>query len=170
LTTELVVQQTRDALLLARLHFATVSVAYRSFFSPDSAPPNVPELTATWEARLEDPSSRALLAGRSGEPVGAVAVRRDPDYPGEGQLLGLHVLPGAWGVGVGSALHDAALDVLRSRSYEQAGLWVIAANSRARAMYEAQGWLLRAGSESDFVGVTEVRYVKGLDGLRRPIP
>jgi GNAT superfamily N-acetyltransferase len=74
------------------------------------------------------------------------------------------------GHGIGSALHDAALDVLRSRSYEKAGLWVIAANSRARTMYEARGWLLRTGFESDFVGVTEVRYVKELDGRRRPIP
>lgn len=89
-------------------------------------------------------------------------VRQDPDFADEGQIVGLHVLPGVWGRGFGSALHDAAIDLLATKGHQIAGLWVIAANQRARQMYEERGWILRTGVELTFMGVTEVRYYRNL--------
>jgi ribosomal protein S18 acetylase RimI-like enzyme len=81
---------------------------------------------------------------------------------GEGQIAGLHVLPSQWGQGIGSALHDSALAELSSAGYRTAGLCVIAANHRARRMYEKRGWVLRQGAEQNAYGVTEVRYRREL--------
>lgn len=149
-----------DAALIAAVHHATITVAYRGYF-PGSPPPAIAELQATWTARLADPTAVALLASRDGQPAGSVMARADPQF-GEGQLVGLHVLPLAWGQGIGSALHDAALASLSKAGYRTAGLWVIAANQRARRMYENRGWSLRPGTQQVAYGVTEVRYGREL--------
>jgi ribosomal protein S18 acetylase RimI-like enzyme len=166
---ETTIEGTFDALLLAKLHLRTVSVAYRTFFS-DSPPPTLRELTHLWEERLADPTMSALAVSRGGETVGAVAVRQDPDFDSEGQLLGLHVLPDYWGQGFGSALHDRALLALSAQAYRTAGLWVIADNIRARRMYEERSWALRPGVELNYLGVREVRYVKQLRASSGAVP
>ena len=146
--------------MIAALHRATVAVAYREYF-PDSPPPTIAELQAIWAERLSDPTAVVLAACRGDRPVGSVMARTDPDFPG-GQLVGLHVLPPEWGKGIGSGLHDAALAVLSEAGYSDAGLWVIAENSRARRMYERPGWARCPGVEQPAYGVTEVRYRREL--------
>lgn len=155
---ELTIEVTADPSLLADVHFHTTSIAYRSYFPPGSVHPTIQELALMWGERLLDQTACALAAWRSGEPVGAVVVRLDPDFDSEGQLLGLHVLPDRWGGGIGGALHDAALKTLKARHYAKGGLWVIADNARARRMYERRDWRLRQGIELDYLGVREVRY------------
>ena len=152
----LVVARCFDAAVLASLHVATVTVAYRSFF-PGSPPPAIDDIRAMWEARLSDPTAVAFAALFDGRPVGSVMVRADPSFP-EGQLVGLHVLPGEWGHGTGGLLHDYALGALLDAGFHTAGLWVLAANERARRMYERRGWVLRPGVETAPDGVLEVRY------------
>lgn len=149
-----------DAGVIAALHLATVAVAYREYF-PDTPPPTIAELQAIWAERLADPTAMALIAYRASRPAGSVMARADPDFPG-GQLVGLHVLPPEWGKGIGSGLHDAALAVLSQAGYREASLWVIAANYRARRMYERRGWALCPGTEQPAYGVTEVRYRRKL--------
>ena len=87
---QIAVARCSDALVIAELHAATVSVAYREFF-PDSPPPTAASLAEVWASRLTDPTAVALVATRDGRPVGSVLTRADPDFP-EGQLAGLHVL------------------------------------------------------------------------------
>lgn len=87
--------------------------------------------------------------------------RTDPQFS-EGQIIGLHVLPSQWGHRVGSTLHDAALAWLSEAGHHSAGLWVIAANQRARQMYERRGWVLRPEAEQHADGVLEVRYRREL--------
>lgn len=152
------VETTTDPELLADVHFKTISVAYKAYFPPQSIPPTPAELAERWTERLADPSTTAFVARERGRVVGAVAARADAYSVGEGQLSGLHVLPNEWGRGVGSALHDAAVSQLLSAGFERAGLWVIAANSRARTMYERRQWLLLPGVELHVLGITEVRY------------
>lgn len=149
-----------DAPVLAALHHAAITVAYRGYF-PHTPPPTIADLQAIWATRLADPTAVALLASRDGQPTGSVMARADPQF-GEGQIVGLHVLPSEWGQRIGSALHDSALAVLAKAGYRTAGLWVIAANQRARRMYENRGWMLRPGVEKDDYGVIEVRYHREL--------
>jgi GNAT superfamily N-acetyltransferase len=146
--------------VIAAVHHATVTVVYRGYF-PDSPPPTVAELQAVWITRLADPSAVALLASCDGQPAGSVMACAGPRFS-EGQIVGLHVLPSHWGQGIGGALHDAALDVLSRAGYRSAGLWVIAANQRARRMYERRAWVLCPGAEQDVDGAAEVRYRREL--------
>jgi ribosomal protein S18 acetylase RimI-like enzyme len=149
-----------DAAVIAALHEATVAVAYRQYF-PDSAPPTFTELENTWIRRLARPDAVALVASQNGRPVGSVLARADPRFTG-GQIAGLHVLPPEWGRRIGSALHDAALALLTEAGYRTVGLWVIAANHRARRMYERRGRKCCLGVEHDEYGATEVRYRRDL--------
>jgi ribosomal protein S18 acetylase RimI-like enzyme len=161
-TDELRICSSNNVGLLASVHADTVAFAYASFFPSDSPAPTATELQEIWIERVADPTATALIAYDSERAVGSVMVRRDPDFPAEGQLLGLHVLPHAWGRGVGSALHDAAIARLMGVGYPNAGLWVLAVNQRARRMYETRRWSLLPGIEISPHGLTEVRYTKSL--------
>jgi ribosomal protein S18 acetylase RimI-like enzyme len=158
--THIVIASCADAAVIATVHHAAIRVAYREYF-PHSPPPTVTELRTVWTARLADPTAIAFLAFRDGQPTGSVMARVDPQF-GEGQIVGLHVLPSQWGQRTGSALHDSALAALSRAGYRTAGLWVIAANGRARRMYEKRGWVLLSGVEKEEYGVTEVRYRREL--------
>jgi len=70
-----------------------------------------------------------------GAAVGAVSV-------GRGYLSTLYVLPAYQGRGVGSALHDLALERLRAMGFEQARLWTLEGNASGRRFYERRGWTL----------------------------
>jgi RimJ/RimL family protein N-acetyltransferase len=161
-SSELNIESTRDATLIAAIQYRTVVIAYKSFFPPDSPAPTIQELSFVWKERLADPSVGCFAASLDGRTVGMVVVRRDPDFDPEGQLLGLHVLPDVWGRGIGSALHDRGLETLRDELYGSAGLWTIAANQRARRMYERRGWVTVPGIELNHDGVSEVRYTRSL--------
>jgi putative acetyltransferase len=70
-----------------------------------------------------------------GVPAGAVSV-------GKGFLSTLYVLPAYQGSGVGSALHDLALERLRAHGFQEARLWTLERNDAGRRFYERRGWLL----------------------------
>jgi ribosomal protein S18 acetylase RimI-like enzyme len=61
---------------------------------------------------------------------------------GHGVLQTLYVMPDVWSRGIGSTLHDHALDRLRETNVDEARLWTLTENQRARAFYEKRGWSL----------------------------
>lgn len=65
---------------------------------------------------------------------------RDPEGIQWGEVLALHVDPGAWGLGIGRRLISDARAALSDRGYAEAVLWVLAGNSRAQRFYAADGW------------------------------
>jgi len=162
------IEETRDAELLARIQFDTVSIAYKRFFPVDAKPPTPAAMARIWRERLSRPSSKAFLAIKDTQAIGAVAIGTSPEFRDEAQLLGLHVLPSHWGRGVGKALHHVATTGMVGQGFTLAGLWVIEANDRARRMYERLGWMLRPELKLHDLGISEVRYRLELSELRRP--
>ena len=79
-------------------------------------------------------------------------------------LRTLYVLPSRWRTGVGSALHDHALERLRARGRQRARLWTLEENGPGRRFYEKRGWTLSA--ETRVVpfppNPIDVQYVKEL--------
>jgi GNAT superfamily N-acetyltransferase len=91
------------------------------------------EIRAGWAATLTDPDREVLIAELEGTAIGFAT--RAPEM-----LDQLYVLPDAQGTGAGSALHDAVLDRQRAAGATICRLWVLEANTGARAFYEHRGW------------------------------
>jgi GNAT superfamily N-acetyltransferase len=92
-------------------------------------------IRADWAAALHDPGGETYLAFEGDRAVGVIAVNGCV-------LQTLYVVPDRWGRGVGGALHDLALDRLRDAGVEEARLWTLRENGRARSFYERRGWSL----------------------------
>jgi GNAT superfamily N-acetyltransferase len=84
---------------------------------------------------LEDPDVEVYLAEVDEVAVGSVSV-------GGEFLRTLYVLPSHQSTGIGSALHDYALESLRARGVRRAKLWTLERNWPARRFYERRGWSL----------------------------
>jgi ribosomal protein S18 acetylase RimI-like enzyme len=72
--------------------------------------------------------------------TGPPLVPADRPDPGRGDLYLIYLDPGVWHRGVGTRLHGAALDRLRSCGFTRAGLWVLDTNDRALRFYRRHGW------------------------------
>ena len=129
-------------------------------------------------ARVLDPEPRTayLLAERGGAVVGMTHAgpARDADLdPGVvGEIRAMYVDPPAWSTGVGAALMQAALEHLSVAGARAVSLWVLEANTRARAFYER--WDFRPDGARQVIElgrpVPEVRYYRQLAAARRPGP
>ncbi|HEX7491314.1 MAG TPA: GNAT family N-acetyltransferase, partial [Candidatus Limnocylindrales bacterium] len=142
-----------DAPAVAAMHIRSWQVAYRGIvpdahldgldvatraarYDFDAAAPGAPE---TW------------IAVDGDEVVGFVTVApsRDEDLPGLGEVCAVYVAPERWRSGAGSALlaqAEALLAqaeaLLRDAGFNEAHLWVLEGNNRARRFYERVGWAL----------------------------
>jgi RimJ/RimL family protein N-acetyltransferase len=156
-----------DAAAIARLHLASYQAAYQEFlpakfFSRLSAE----DRKRRWQGSLNDPRRRVLVAEDDDPPglIGFAEVgpsRDDEARTGTGELMALHVMQPRWRQGVGRMLHDGAVATLADQSFQAATLWVLTANRRARAFYEAMGWYHDGIARQHLVRrieVAEVRY------------
>lgn len=124
-----------------------------------------------WEQALgsEGQWPAVLVADEGAKILGFAAVgpTRDDDSEEEvvGELYTLYIDPPAFGAGVGTALLDSAIAALRSGGFEQATLWVLHSNVRARRFYERHGWTAEGTTKEhdwDAFVATDVRYIRTL--------
>jgi RimJ/RimL family protein N-acetyltransferase len=102
--------------------------------------------------------AQAWVAERFGEIVGVAVGRREGDTV---ELRALYVVPEMWGSGVASRLMAAALAAVRGDA-QDAVLWVVEENTRARRFYEREGWHPDGESRVTQFGPTELRYRQSL--------
>jgi len=107
--------------------------AFSHVFPQDRYPFPSDAIREAWREALTDPTVEVYVYGT--EPAGSVSV-------GDGYLRTLYVLPPHWGEGVGSALHDHALERLRALGTSKARLWTLEENAAGRRFYERRGWTL----------------------------
>jgi ribosomal protein S18 acetylase RimI-like enzyme len=96
-----------------------------------------------WSEALGRPDdSRAILVviDHAEEVVGFAAVGSAPDVQSTGELYAINIEPDRWGRGYGRALLARAEVELAALGYDEAVLWVLPGNERARRFYEASGW------------------------------
>jgi len=131
--------------------------AFGHIFPPERQEYPDDEVRTAWRVALADPEVEVYVADVDDEPVGSVSV-------GGEFLRTLYVLPARWRTGVGSALHDHALERLRARGRQRARLWTLEENEPGRRFYENRGWML--GAETRVVpfppNPIDVEYVKEL--------
>ena len=150
-----------DAEGVARVHVETWQAAYAHTLPPQ-------QLAALSVEEAVDRSRRwppTFVAERDREIVGFVSVGAGRDPGSDGELFAIYVHPQAWGTGTGRALIEAGEGELRRLGHQDAILWVLGDNPRARRFYELAGWSLDDDARDiNILGfdVAEVRYSKRL--------
>jgi GNAT superfamily N-acetyltransferase len=158
-----------DAEGLERIRIRGWQAAYRTAVPPE-------ELDALevdwsrWQKQIRNPPEgwTNLVAEDDGGLLGFAVVGPSRDEDGIGELYGLYVDPAAWSRGVGRALMERAEELL-TEAYDEATLWVLEDNPRARTFYERAGWATdgaRDFFEGLGVSVPQVRYRKALTRAR----
>jgi putative acetyltransferase len=110
-------------------------VAFAHIYPPELYPFPDEEVLTAWRVALADSDVEVYVAEAGGEPVASVSI-------GDDYLRTLYVLPAHWRTGIGSELHDHALERLRARGCMRAKLWTLEENWEARSFYERRGWTL----------------------------
>lgn len=163
-----------DAPAIAVVHVRSWQGAYRGLLPQDFLDGLDPaQRVGRWQRAVSAADGTAtgtIVADADGEVAGFVSYSpsRDSDVnPGQvGEIQAIHLLPAAWGRGMGRRLMGAALSRLAEAGFRQATLWVLDSNARARRFYEAGGWSADGAQRRDEdrgFPVTQVRY-------RRPLP
>jgi GNAT superfamily N-acetyltransferase len=145
-----------DTLLAIQREAAVAAFAH--VYPPERYPFPDDAIREVWAEALADPEVEVYVAELDGVPVGAVSV-------GKGFLSTLYVLPAFQGSGVGSALHDLALERLRALGFGEARLWTLRENDSGRRFYERRGWALTGvtGVVPYPPNPVDVQYVRSLD-------
>ena len=128
---------------MAAVWLRSALTAYADIFPADAPKPTHASLVA---ALADTPG---FVAEIDGAIVGLVQL--DDEW-----LSHLYVDPNHWRAGIGSALHDVAVD------HGARHLWVLEHHDHARAMYERRGWRLVDEVRPVYEpgGVIDVRYAR----------
>jgi len=125
----------QDVELCFSIARAAAVAGFHHVFPPDRHEFPAEAIRADWVSALANPEGETYLAFEGDDAVGVVSVS-------DGVLQTLYVMPESWSRGIGSTLHDFALDRLRKTNIREARLWTLAENDRARTFYENRGWSL----------------------------
>jgi len=109
--------------------------AFAHIYPPELYPFPDDDIRDMWRDAVRDADVETYVADVDGELVGSVSIR-------DAFLRTLYVVPEQWREGVGSALHDLALERLRARGNDEARLWTLEENWTGRSFYEHRGWAL----------------------------
>ncbi len=150
-----------DAGAVAQVFHDAARQASSTFLDPAqlaAAPLDV----AAWTARIEAAGPAFLVTE---DHQGIAAFSRI--LPEQGELDLLYTHPRAAGQGLGRRLLERTTWMLLCAGHAEAVLWTEARNARARAVYEANGWVPDGGvDERDYLG-TPIRNERFRLDLRR---
>ncbi len=146
-----------DAHAIANVLVQSWRAAYRGLLPDDVlAGLSIPDREQFWSDALtaRPPHTRAVVATIAGAIVGFAAtgpplIPADRADPTLGDLYALYLAPDVWRRGIGTQLHAAALDRLRSCGFAHAGLWILDTNERALRFYYRHGWTDTGRSQLD---------------------
>ena len=117
--------------------------------------------------RAQDGQTLVVVDGDDGEVGGFVNVGRSRDEDAAssvGELRKIYLRERCWNTGAGRLLHDAGLDLLQV-GFDEAMLWVLDVNERARSFYARRGWWADGAVKSQErggVALSEIRYRRAL--------
>ena len=137
-----------DAQEIAEVQMRSWQWAYRGLIDDDyldQLSDKLDQRIASYQAQLPNlpPQNRWWVAEQDEHIVGFVmtGLSCDSDVPpSTAEVFAIYLAQQAAGKGVGRALFAHAVDELRKQGYNQAVLWVLEGNTRARRFYEAAGW------------------------------
>ena len=154
-----------DLEAIVAVHVEAALTGFIGIFPGTAPTPTAASLRPRWSELITDGRVDVFVAEAS-DVVGCSVVRPGSAVPAGTLLDRLYVHPRWWGNGVGRRLHDTALAAARNRGVDRLNLWVLEANTKARAMYERWGWELVPGSTlpNQPPTVLDVLYERPLTG------
>jgi GNAT superfamily N-acetyltransferase len=145
-----------DTRAIAEVHVASWRAAYRGVVDDRVLDElDVDRRAERW--REWAGSATIFVADEDGRLTGFVSTTR-----GSNEIGALYVAPDHFREGVGSRLLQAAHAAIAAAGYDTATLWVLAANTGARAFYAARGYA-PDGATGEQLGLPTVH-------LRAPLP
>jgi GNAT superfamily N-acetyltransferase len=157
--------QPDDAYAVESIRVRGWQIAYRHVFPPERLDA-LPVDETRWRRRFVQPPPgwSTFVAEENDDVVGFASVGPSRDEEGVGELYAIYVDPDCWSGGTGRLLLARAEEALAS-AYDEATLWVLTANPRARRFYERAGWQWDGVSKTEErlgVASEETRYRKTL--------
>ena len=159
-----------DAAAIAEVHVASMRASHQGLL-PEAAlrivldPPEAEKRALGWKRWLELSRTSTLVGRVDGAVVGFCALRPVHDDSARGaaeEIMAFYVLPSHWRHGIGRLLAEQALSEARERGFEEAVLWVLEPNERARRFYESVSFGPDGGRRIFFerpgASLYEVRY------------
>ncbi len=146
-----------DAQEIAEVHVRAWQWAYRGLIADDY----LDHLSDMLNQRIESyraqipslpPQDRWWVAEQDGHVVGFVMTgsSRDSDaLPSTAEVFAIYLAQYVVSRGIGRALFTRAVTELQQQRYEQATLWVLESNMRARKFYAAAGWVPDGASKTE---------------------
>jgi RimJ/RimL family protein N-acetyltransferase len=166
---EVVIRAARidDAAAMGRLHVRAWQHAYRGMM-PDASLDELSadDRTAMWTEIVAEPvDERApIIVAAIGDDVVGFAVAGAAGVvdggPSIGRLFALNLDPIVWRYGIGRRLLRAATVRLAAAGHDEAMLWVVDRNDRARTLYESEGWSPDGATSTDDVLGVPVHEVR----------
>jgi GNAT superfamily N-acetyltransferase len=158
-----------DVKAIAVVHVRSWQAAYQGMVPQDYLDGLDPAQRETlWDTVLAEsawPSAGILVLEDQATVAGFAHFCPTRDRDGEpaqvAEITAIYLMPHAWGIGAGRQLMTAVLEVLAAAGYQQATLWVLHSNRRARRFYHAGGWRADGTVKTDDtrgLALTEVRY------------
>jgi GNAT superfamily N-acetyltransferase len=155
-----------DAEGIADVQERAWQAAYRHVFPVDELDRGGFIFPTSWRDRLDRPPLgwSTFVAVEGERIVGFASVGPSRDERDIGELYAIYVAPEAWSTGAGRALIETA-EARLIEDYDEATLWVLDDNPRARRFYQRAGWAPDGAAKSEErwgVRAGEVRYRKSL--------
>lgn len=149
-----------DRTEISRIYEESWKYAYAGII-PQNYLDSIPE--GQWISGLDHPERKTLICVEDSKFVGTSSFgkSRFGQFDDWGEIISIYLLPAYMGKGHGKLLLRAAVSELKNLGYEDAFLWVLEENARARHFYERFGFRQTEDYlDNDIGGKTlrEIRY------------
>ena len=154
-----------DADTLAYIQTESWKVAFKGIIDADMLEKctNIDMVRLMYQRLLDDNKGNGYILTVDDKPhcIAYWDKARDLELAEKAELICIHSLPDNWHKGFGSKMMDVVLEDIKKSGYSEVVLWVFRDNLRARAFYEAKGFVLNDVTKEAFDS-EEVLYSKML--------
>ncbi|MDE6592878.1 MAG: GNAT family N-acetyltransferase [Oscillospiraceae bacterium] len=147
---------------LSEIYEKSWKYAYRGII-PDSFLDSIPH--GKWAENADREGIHNLVLTEGGRLCGtcSYSASRFPEFPNEGEIIAIYLLPEFMGKGYGKMLLREAAAELSGMGFDKIFLWVLEENHPARRFYERNGFSPTGDFLDDNIGgkaLREMRYTK----------
>ncbi|MBN7772204.1 GNAT family N-acetyltransferase [Clostridium aminobutyricum] len=152
-----------DAVIMSKIHADSWRAAYKGILPQKQLDELSDEHWVTFfQEWLERGCIESYIVFIEDVAVGCVTCGSiAPECADRNEIISLYILPDYFGKGIGKVLMHKALELIQKNGFEDAFLWTLKENKRARLFYEKNGFILDdTGHCERIFDQDAVKYVK----------